>query len=190
MPPSPDAPTSHLPHIPNALGLPTPPPKCITSFYCCTQFDPQPLFLLQLRLFTHDRYLNCENENCVIIRRKSCSTFLSRGAAQCPHPARRTTSAFLVKKQNHNSRQRRNHETLIFMIFKSTDMVLKTILFCFRRGRTRQWPFVLDANDPPGIFISEDFCELPHLTVSMKMSYPRCCKDSDDQAGGHPRWGM
>ena len=118
---------------------PTPPPKCITSFYCCTQFDPQPLFLLQLRLLTHDRkYLNRENENCFIKRRKSCSTFLSRGAAQCPHPARRTTSAFLVKKQNHNSRQRKNHETLIFMIFKSTDMVLKTILFCFRRGRTRQ----------------------------------------------------
>ena len=151
---------------------------------------PPATFSPTMETFHHDRYLKRENENCVIKRRKSCSTFLSRGAAQCPHPARRTTSAFLVKKQNHNSRQRKNHETLIIMIFKSTDMVLKTILFCFRRGRTRQWPFVLDANDPPGIFISEDFCELPHLTVSMKMSHPQCYKDSDDQAGGHPRWGM
>ena len=107
---------------------PTPPPKCITSFYCCTQFDPQPLFLLQLRLFTHDRYYqNRENENCVIKRRKSCSTLLIRGAAQCPHPARRTTSAFLVKKQNHNSRQRKQDKVnsadsaFIFLIIQSQN---------------------------------------------------------------------
>ena len=55
---------------------PPPPPKCITSFYCCTQFDPQPLFLLQLRLFTHDRYyLNRENENCVLKRRNRVQHF-------------------------------------------------------------------------------------------------------------------
>ena len=171
---------------------PTPPPKCITSFYCCTQFDPQPLFLLQLRLFTHDiYYLNRENENCVIKRRKSCSTFLSRGAAQCPHPARRTTSAFLVKKQNHNSRQRKNHETLIFMIFKSTDIVLITVLFCFRRDRTRQWPFVLNANDPPGIFISKSFANCLIWLFQWKCHiHDAACKDSDDQAWGHPHWGM